>query len=120
MFCVNCGNEVNGAFCSNCGTPTGNNAPKEAVPSKATTGIKCPKCKGNNVSIQLMETGAKTSKKSNGLGGNAYNAARGIVALSTLGLSNLVIPKAKGKNNTKIITQKVAVCQNCGNSWVVK
>ena len=82
--------------------------------------MNCPKCKSENVSIQFMETGAKTKKSSVGLGGHTYNAARGIAALTTFGMSNLVLPKAKGQSKTKIKNQKVALCQDCGNSWNVK
>lgn len=81
--------------------------------------MKCPKCKNDNVIIQMMETGSKTSKKGNGLIGNTYNATRGLLAISTLGLSNLVVPKAKGTNKTKTTMKKIALCQNCGHSWNV-
>lgn len=82
--------------------------------------LRCPKCRSTDVSVQMMETGSRTSKSGNGLGGHTWNAARGVMAISTLGLSNLVVPKAKGKAKTKIQMQKVAVCQHCGHDWIVK
>lgn len=82
--------------------------------------LTCPKCGGVNVSVQMMEAGSKTTKSGTGLGGNAWNLARGVAAISTLGLSNLVIPKAQGKNKTKTVTQKVCLCQDCGNDWILK
>lgn len=82
--------------------------------------MKCPKCASENVSVQFMEAGAKTKKSTVGLGGHAYNAARGVAAISTLGLSNIFLPKATGKSKTKIQNDKVAICQDCGNSWNVK
>jgi len=81
--------------------------------------LKCPKCKGTNIIVQMMETGSKTKKSGNGLVGNTYNAARGIAGIATLGLSNLVIPKANGKEKTKNKIEKIALCQNCGHSWEV-
>ena len=80
----------------------------------------CPQCRSQNIAIQFVETGSSTKKKGNGLGGNAYNMTRGIMAISTLGLSNLVMPKAKGKNKTKTKNEKMAICQSCGYSWRMK
>ena len=82
--------------------------------------MTCPDCGSNDVTVQTIEAGSKTKKGGNGLGGNIYNATRGILAVSTLGLSNIVMPKAKGKNKTKTILQKTCICQNSGNSWVIK
>lgn len=81
--------------------------------------MKCPKCKGTNISIQMTETGSKTKKSGNGLIGNTYNAARGIAGIATLGLSNIVLPKAKGHEKTKNKLVKMAICQECGHSWEV-
>ena len=51
--------------------------------------MKCPKCQSENVNIELVEGGAKTKKHGNGLGGHINNVARGVTALSTLGMANL-------------------------------
>ena len=80
----------------------------------------CKKCKSENVTIQMVETGGKTKKTGNGLGGIMHNTLRAGAAVSTLGLSNLVIPKAKGKEKTKTKLQKVCLCQDCGYSWNIK
>ena len=45
------------------------------------------------------------------------NAARGLTAVATLGMSNLVWKKSKGGSKTKLETHKVCLCQGCGNSW---
>ena len=82
--------------------------------------MKCPKCKSTNVSIQMMEVGSKTKKTGVGLGGHAHNAGRAIMAVSTLGMSNLVIKKAKGEEKSKTKNQKVCICQECGHSWKIK
>jgi hypothetical protein len=81
--------------------------------------MKCSKCDSENVNIQFNEVESKTKKKGNGLGGNINNTARGLTALCTLGMSNLVWKKSKGGEKTIIKNEKVAICQNCGNSWKV-
>lgn len=79
----------------------------------------CPECGGENVTISMEETGSKTKKTGVGLGGHVNNAARGLMAISTLGMSNLVWKKAKGEAKTKTVMQKVCLCQNCGHSWIL-
>lgn len=79
--------------------------------------LKCPKCRGCNISVQMVGVGSKTSKTTLGVGGKAHNLARGVAAVYTLGLSNLVITKAKGREVTKNKMEKVAICQDCGKSW---
>lgn len=81
--------------------------------------MKCPKCKSDNVTIQMVEQGKKSKQSGIGLGGHAHNAVRGAMAFGTLGLSNLVIKKAKGTEKTKTINVKIAICQECGHSWQV-
>ena len=84
-------------------------------------GMQCPKCKSYNVNVQIIEVGSKskTKKYKNGLGGHTRNAVRGALAVSTLGMSNLVIKKADGnaKTSTKTKNQTMCVCQNCGKTW---
>ncbi len=80
----------------------------------------CPKCGSENVSIEFMQVGGKTKKHGNGIGGHVNNAARGLTAVCTLGMSNLVWKKSKGNEKTKFTNQKICLCQNCGNSWNIK
>lgn len=80
----------------------------------------CPQCGSENVQITMEEVGSKTKKTGVGLGGHLNNAARGMVALSTFGVSNLVWKKAKGEAKTKTQLQKFCICQQCGNSWNIK
>lgn len=82
--------------------------------------MKCPKCKSENVNIEFVEVGGKTKKTGVGLGGHANNMARGMTAIATMGMSNLVWKKAKGEEKTKTKTAKMCLCQNCGNSWEIK
>lgn len=82
--------------------------------------MNCPKCGSSNVSMQIIQTAGKTKKHGNGLGGHLNNAARGLTAISTLGMSNLVWKKSKGGEKTKFSNETVCICQNCGNNWTVK
>ena len=79
--------------------------------------VKCPRCRGTNISFQIAEERSKTKKRGNGLFGHAYNAARGVAGIATLGLSNIVLPKAGGHEKTKIKNGTFAVCQDCGHTW---
>ena len=82
--------------------------------------MTCPKCKSENVSIQMQQVSSKTKKHGNGLGGIVNNTARGAAAVCTLGMSNLVWKKSKGNEKTTIKNEKVCLCQNCGHSWGIK
>ena len=50
----------------------------------------CPKCNSENVNTQIVQTGGKTKKHGNGIGGHINNTARGLTAICTLGMSNLI------------------------------
>jgi Zn finger protein HypA/HybF involved in hydrogenase expression len=97
-------------FCALCGK----------IALKGCDKMVCPKCKSENVTINLEQTGGKTKKHGNGIGGNINNAARGLTAVATLGMSNLVWKKSKGNEKTTFESQKVCLCQNCGHSWSIK
>lgn len=79
--------------------------------------MMCQECGSTKVSVQFVATKAKTAKKGVGPIGHMNNIARGLTAVYTLGMSNLVWKKSKGTEREKIINEKVCVCQNCGNSW---
>jgi predicted nucleic-acid-binding Zn-ribbon protein len=80
----------------------------------------CPKCHSENVTVQIVETGAKTSKLGNAGKAMLHNTGRAAAGVMTLGASNLFISKEKGHTHTKISSQKMCVCQKCGNSWAIK
>lgn len=82
--------------------------------------MKCPKCKGQNVTVEMVQTGGETAKHGNGLGGHINNAARATTAFFTLGMSNLVWKKSEGNEKTKFKNEKVCICQDCGHSWKIK
>ena len=79
--------------------------------------MKCPKCGSEDVTIQMMEVGSKTKKTGIGLGGHINNTARGLTAVATLGMSNIIWKKSKAEAKTKTKLEKVCLCQNCGFSW---
>lgn len=80
----------------------------------------CPNCGSPNVTISMQEVGSKTKKHGNGIGGHVNNFARGMTAICTLGVSNLVWKKSKGGEKTVTKMAKVCLCQNCGNSWIIE
>lgn len=82
--------------------------------------MKCPKCKSEDVTVELAQTKGKTKKHGVGLGGHVNNAARGVAAMSTLGLSNLVWKKSKGTEKTSFKNEAMCICQNCGHVWKAK
>ena len=60
----------------------------------------CPNCGSENVTISMEQVSSKTKKHGNGIGCHTNNAARGLMAVSTLGMSNLVWKKSKGGEKT--------------------
>lgn len=77
--------------------------------------MNCPKCGSENVSVQIMQTNAKTSTKRNGC---LWSLARWTLIICTCGLW-LLVGKHKSTSKTKFKNQTTAVCQNCGNRWNV-
>ena len=82
--------------------------------------MKCPNCSSTNVSIQMIQSGGKNAHKGAGLLGHTNNAARGLTAVSTLGMSNLLWKKSRGTTRQKFSNEKRALCQDCGTDWKVK
>ncbi len=78
--------------------------------------IICSRCQSENVVVRLEQTEAKTKNKKRGC---LTMLGRWTLILCTFGLWFLV-PKFKGKSNTKFKSQTVAICQSCGNTWQVK
>ena len=82
--------------------------------------MTCPNCGSENVTITMQQVSSKTKKSGVGFGGHMNNAARGLTAMCTLGLSNLVWKKSTGTAKEVVKNQKICLCQNCGNSWTIK
>lgn len=81
--------------------------------------LVCPYCQSPNVSVQLIEVGQQTTKKGVGFGGHVNNAARGVTAVATLGVSNLFWKKSHGTNKTTTVNATMGVCQNCGSTFEI-
>lgn len=67
-----------------------------------------------------MQTGGRTRKHGTGFGGKMNNVARGMTALGTVGMSNLVWKKSKGTESMKYKGSKIGLCHSCGNDWKVR
>ena len=75
----------------------------------------CPKCGSNNVTFQVVQTGAVTRTKKKGC---LFGLGRFLLIICTFGLW-LIFGKKKEKSKTKFSNEKVAICQNCGHQWRV-
>lgn len=95
---------------------------------KNNRGIVCPCCGGNNINISIETVGETNHRKSETRkksivtrAGNSMGRA-GMIAV-TGGLWALTPKKSKykttGKGKTDYIQRKIAICQQCGNSWQV-
>jgi hypothetical protein len=82
--------------------------------------MKCPQCGSTDVNTQAIQSEGKNKKYGNGFGGHTNNFARGVVGISTLGLSNLFWKKSKGNEKIKYKYETVCVCQECGHTWTHK
>lgn len=82
--------------------------------------MKCVQCGSENVTIEMVQGGGRTRKHGTGFGGNMNNAGRGLTAIGTLGMSNLVWKKSKGTEKMKYKNEKYALCQGCGYDWKIK
>ena len=80
----------------------------------------CPQCGSENVTITMHQIGSETEKYGVGFDGHMNNLARGIVAVCTLGLSNLFWRKRTGSERAVTRTKKICLCQNCGHSWEIR
>lgn len=76
----------------------------------------CPRCKSENVTVTMEQTGSKTSMKGNGC---LWGLGRTMLIICTCGLW-LLVGRHKGTGKTKMNNRTVALCQNCGNKWNVR
>lgn len=90
------------------------------MPCREENAVQCPACQGENVSVQFVEKGQVTNRLGKGFSEHMNNAARGATAIVTCGTSNLFWRKSEGTNKTKTKSIKMAICQECGNSWKIK
>lgn len=68
---------------------------------------QCPKCKSENVSVQMMTTEMKTKKYGTGFGGKLHNTGRALLAVGTFGISNDFVRERLGEEKTEIGSKKV-------------
>lgn len=130
--CPECGKDVSdmAAACPNCGCPIS----QQQAPAPAPSGVRCPKCKGTNISYQVIQSGsvgASTNKvvvetKVKKSKGCLYWCIIGwwmepMIWLFTVPFKAIFGGKSKAGlnvNASKIISKTKAVCQNCGYTWV--
>lgn len=75
--------------------------------------MKCQQCGSENVSVQLVQTGATSKTKDKGC---LFAVGRLCLIVFTLGLW-LIFGKKKAKTKTTFTNKKVAICQSCGAQW---
>ncbi|MCL1851475.1 MAG: zinc ribbon domain-containing protein [Peptococcaceae bacterium] len=124
MLCPNCGKDVSkgSAFCNGCGKavtasvepPTTQPAQKPLPLYQQPQQAVCPKCGGTHISFQAVNITMGTRNRGRGC---LWTLGRWTLIFCTLGLW-LLVGRSKGKSNTKIKSQTLAVCQSCGNRWV--
>ena len=76
----------------------------------------CPRCSSENVTVTIEQESAKTKNRGNGC---LWSLGRGLLVICTCGLW-LIIGKRTGSAKTKFKSKTVAICQSCGNKWVVE
>lgn len=77
--------------------------------------MTCKRCGSDHVSVQAVQTSAKTATKKTGC---LWGIGRAFMVLCTGGLW-LLFGKRKGTSNTRFAHSSRAVCQKCGYSWDV-
>lgn len=87
---------------------------RQAAP-RSRGGMVCPRCGSSNISIQIMQSAAKTHTRGTGFMQWFF---RPLLIVCTAGLW-LLIGKRKSTSKTKFKNEKLAICQNCGKSWKV-
>lgn len=138
MYCIKCGtkNDDSSIYCMKCGEKifkpqttsiVCKQPPVNPVKNQAKK-LTCRRCGSENVSVSFEEYEQRTSGKSEtrkkSIVTRAGNTAgRTGMILATGGLWALTPKKSKyktvGTMNTKTVHRKMAICQDCGNSWRV-
>lgn len=78
--------------------------------------IKCPKCKNDNITVQLMQ--GKSTTKTKEISGNT-KGMRTMMNIATFGIWGMLTGQKAAKSITKSKTEKVALCQSCGHDWKI-
>lgn len=69
--------------------------------------LQCPKCHSQNVSVQFVQTGAKTKTK-------GRSCLSSCLFYFCFGWLLSIFRRKKYKSTTTFENEKVVVCQNCG------
>lgn len=97
---------------------------------ESSNALRCDNCGSNNIIVTLNEVGqignSNTQRVKRSMAERAaYKTGRGAMNMMTLGTYGLITPK-KGKykeitySTSQSVSQKIGICQNCGNSWVIQ
>ena len=82
--------------------------------------MQCQKCKSTDVKVEMV-TETTLKKKRKGIFYWLFGWIFDLLLWFFLTLPRLIYAIFKPKSyKLKLITKKVAVCQNCGHSWDVK
>lgn len=73
----------------------------------------CKKCESENVSIQMVQTSAKSKTKGKGC---LFTLGRWVLIICTCGLW-LIFAKKKARTKIQFKNEKIAICQACGFEW---
>ena len=120
-YCTNCGKEINEdtKFCPHCGNGVGNN--NTLNNEKNESKIICNKCRSDNVNIQIVTEQHLVTQHHGVLWWLLIGWWWIFVKWIFLTIPALIFAIFVGKRKKIKTTQKkVAVCQNCGNTWNVK
>ncbi|MCI8955616.1 MAG: hypothetical protein HFG29_01355 [Eubacterium sp.] len=132
--CIECGTEYSDIAnaCPKCACPTSAQVPNSSqsiIQKKSLYSRHCPKCNGQNIEYTFIEMehrskGYAEKRKKSIVTRTGNKAGRTGMIMLTGGLWALTPKKSKynekQKGKTTISNQKMAICQDCGNSWKVK
>lgn len=96
---------------------------------RSTPTLSCRRCGGTNINISIntyeaVSRGQAQMKKKSAVRRAGTSMGRGMANIATGGMYGLFSKKPSkyvevSKNKTKMRQQKIAICQDCGNSWTV-
>ena len=115
MFCQRCGQELtdNAVICPQCGKSTWRECAQPVpsaspIPPYGQYGLTCPRCGAHNITVS---SNTHTESKSRSIIWNL------LMILLTAGI--WIIWMLIRKRKEEIVTENIAVCQSCGNSWKI-
>lgn len=79
--------------------------------------MRCPRCRSENVNVQIVQTDSKTTHRKRGC---LWGMFRIFLIICTCGLwlvGEMMVGKFLFKSKTKFKNKTRAVCQKCGHMW---